>query len=74
MTTQTHTIWMVVKNGSPFAAFTAKGELTTWLRANHNKGWILWEVWKLPNGNHPIFAPKRLVYDIKSNTWEEPTT
>jgi hypothetical protein len=56
-----HTVWIVIKNKTPVCAFTVKHELISWLKENR-KGWNLWEVWKLPDGGHPIFAPTRLEF------------
>ena len=51
-----HTFYMVTKNDKPLAVFLKRGELVEWLKIN-KKGWYFWHIWKLPNGNAPIFQP-----------------
>jgi hypothetical protein len=53
-----YSVWVAVVNGKPTKAFTVKHELRSFLR--ELTGWNIVTIWKLPDGKHPLFAPKEL--------------
>lgn len=53
-----HTCWVIHVNGTPTKAFTVKHEAQSWLR--DLKGWNLIDVWRMPDGQYPLFKPEKL--------------
>ncbi len=55
-----HSVWVVLVNGKPHKAYTVKHECRSALEGLQGTGWNILTVWKLPDGQYPLFAPKKM--------------